>query len=54
MAGGVNAAIILYLKCGGSADRTFEGQEDDRYRCSECGFEFGMGWSYDGPPQIPC
>jgi len=42
MAGGENAAIVPCLKCAGPAHRTYEGQEDDHYRCSECGFEFGI------------
>jgi len=54
MAGGVNAAIVPCLKCAGAADRTSEGQENDYYQCGECGFEFGIDWSYDGSPQTPC
>jgi hypothetical protein len=54
MAGGVNAAIVPCWKCAGPAQRTCEGREDDHYRCSECGSEFGVDWSYDGPPQTPC
>ncbi len=54
MAGGVNAAIFPCLRCAGPAHRTYEGQEDDHYRCSECGSEFNIDWSYDGPPQSPC
>jgi len=54
MAGGVNAAIVPCLKCAGAAHRTSEGQENDYYQCGECGFEFGIDWSYDGSPQTPC
>ena len=54
MAGGVNATIVPCLKCAGPAHRTCEGMEDDHYRCSECGSEFGIDWSYNGPPQSPC
>lgn len=53
MAGGGNAAIVPCMKCAGRANRTCEGQEDDHYRCSECGFEFGIDWSQDGPPETP-
>jgi hypothetical protein len=54
VAGGVNAAVVPCLKCGSSAHSTHEGQEDDYYKCTECGFKFGIDWSYDGPPQTPC
>jgi DNA-directed RNA polymerase subunit RPC12/RpoP len=54
MAGGKNAAIVPCGKCVRAAVRTSEGLEDDYYRCSECGYEFGIDWSYDGPPQKPC
>lgn len=53
MADGANAAIVPCLKCAEPAHRTYEGPEDDRYRCSEHSFEFAMDWSYDGPPQRP-
>jgi len=53
MAGGANAAIVPCLKCAGPAHRTYEGQEDDHYRCSECGSEFGIDWSVEGPPETP-
>jgi len=53
MAGGRNAAIVPCLHCAGAAHRLTEGMEDDSYRCSECGREFGIDWSYDGPPQTP-
>jgi hypothetical protein len=54
MAGGVNAAIVPCGKCAGPSHRTYEGQEDDHYRCSECGYTFGIDWHVDGPPQYPC
>ncbi len=54
MAGGENAGIVPCLKCAGPAHRTHEGQEDDYYKCSECGSEFGIDWSCDGPPKRPC
>lgn len=54
MASGIHAAAVPCIKCAGRADRTSEGQENDYYRCSECGSEFGIDWSYDGPPQSPC
>jgi hypothetical protein len=38
----------------GPSDRIYEGLEDDHYRCRECGCEFAVDWSYDGPPQKPC
>lgn len=53
MAGGANAVIVPCLKCAGPAHRIHEGQENDHYRCSECGFEFCIDWSYDGPPETP-
>lgn len=54
MAGGVNAAIVPCLKCAGAAQRTSEGQENNFYKCGECGLEFGIDWSGDGPPPTPC
>jgi hypothetical protein len=54
MAGGANAAIVPCMKCAGAAYRTYEGCEDDHYRCSQCGSEFGIDWSCDVPPQAPC
>src|SRR5262245_46062490 len=54
MAGGENAAIVPCLKCAERADRISEGQEDDYYRCQTCGYEFGIDWSYEGPPSKPC
>lgn len=54
MSGGPHAAIVPCLKCAGPANRTSEGLEDDYYRCSQCGYTFGIDWSYDGPPQRPC
>jgi hypothetical protein len=54
MAGGVNASVVPCLKCVKRADRISEGQENDYYRCSSCGYEFLIDWSYDGPPQNPC
>ena len=43
MAGGTNAAIVPCLRCAG-----------DNNKCSACGKNFGINWSYDGPPQRPC
>ena len=37
MAGETNASIVPCLRCAGAAHRTAEGQEDDQYKCSECG-----------------
>jgi hypothetical protein len=54
MAGGINAAIVPCIRCAGAAQRTTEGQEDDQYKCSECGKVFLIDWSYDGPPQRAC
>jgi hypothetical protein len=54
MAGGVNAAVVPCGKCAGPAHRTYEGQEDDHYRCGECGYSFLIDWHVDGPPQNPC
>jgi hypothetical protein len=41
------------MRCGEKAQRTYEGIEDDRYRCEHCGFEFGVDWS-GGPPERLC
>ena len=54
MAGGIFATIVPCLRCAGAAQRTAEGQEDDHYKCRECGNVFLIDWSYDGPPQRPC
>ncbi len=54
MAGGVNAAVVPCLQCAERAVRISEGLENDYYRCSACGYEFGIDWSYDGPPPMPC
>jgi len=54
MAGGIYAAAVPCLKCGERADRIYEGLEDDYYRCQTCGYEFGIDWSYAGPPATPC
>jgi transposase-like protein len=54
MACGVNASVVPCLKCLKLAERIFEGYENDRYRCSSCGYEFLIDWSYDGAPQKPC
>jgi hypothetical protein len=53
MAGGPNAAAVPCFRCAGRAERTGEGQEDDRYRCTACGLEFGIDWAYTGPPDHP-
>ncbi len=53
MAGGIYAAAVPCLKCAGRADRIYEGLEDDYYRCSACGYEFGIDWSYAGAPSAP-
>lgn len=54
MAGGIHAAAVPCPKCAGRADRIAEGQENDYYRCRMCGYEFGIDWSYAGPPSKPC
>jgi hypothetical protein len=54
MAGGTKADIVPCMRCAGAAHRTAEGQEDDHYKCSECGNKFLIDWSYDGPPQRAC
>lgn len=54
MAGGVNAAIVPCMRCAGAAHRTSEGLENDYYKCEECGYGFGIDWSYEGPPREPC
>ena len=53
MAGGPNAAAMMCMSCGEKAVRTYEGIEDDHYRCEQCGFEFGVDWSRS-PPEQPC
>lgn len=52
MAGGEHARVVPCTLCGARAERTFEGLEDDHYRC-ERGHAFGIDWSYDGPPDRP-
>ena len=54
MAGGINAAVVPCLQCVERADRISEGQENDYYRCSSCGYKFGIDWSHNGQPQKPC
>lgn len=54
MAGGMNAAIVPCMRCAGPAHRTSEGVENDYYKCDECGYGFGIDWSYEGPPREPC
>jgi hypothetical protein len=44
---------MMCMRCGEKAQRTYEGIEDDHYRCERCGFEFGVDWSR-GPPERPC
>jgi hypothetical protein len=52
MAGGPNARIVACLHCDARAERTSEGSEDDYYVC-DGGHEFGIDWSYGGPPTEP-
>ena len=57
MAGGPHAQEVVCMVCFGDdgklirAVRTYEGDEDDRYRC-ERGHEFGIDWSR-GPATEP-
>ncbi len=53
MAGGPNAEVVPCMMCFARAVRTYEGLEDDHYRC-ERGHSFGIDWSHDGPPAKPC
>jgi len=45
--------LVPCLKCAGCAVRISEGQENDCYRFSSCGYEFLIDWSYNGPLQKP-
>lgn len=54
MAGGIYAAIVPCPRCSERADRIYEGLEDDHYRCSACGCEFGIDWASAGVPLKPC
>ncbi len=53
MAGGPNAAAVPCLACGAKAVRTYEGSEDDHYRCTACARTFGIDW-HRGAPESPC
>jgi hypothetical protein len=53
MAGGPNASAIMCRICYGEAGRTYEGMENDHYRCSQCGNEFVVDWRH-GQPEKPC
>ncbi len=57
MAGGPNAAVATCLECGGPADRTYEGLEDDHYTCRACGTGFQICFDPmaggSGPPPEP-
>ncbi len=48
MAGGENARIVPCMTCGARAERTYEGIEDDLYRCDN-GHSFGVDYRR-GPP----
>lgn len=52
MAGGVHAQVIACFECGARAVRTYEGVEDDHYRC-EAGHEFGVDYSRGELPTEP-
>lgn len=54
MAGGKYAVAVPCLKCAKRADRNYEGLENDYYRCSVCGYEFGIDWASAGAPLKPC
>lgn len=43
MAGGKFAAVMGCLVCGARADRIYEGDEDDTYKC-EAGHQFNVEW----------
>ena len=53
MAGGPNAAAVFCLKCLGKAIRTYEGMENDSFRCQDCGQEFTLDYRR-GMPLRPC
>lgn len=54
MAGGMYAAAVPCLRCAERADRVVDGLETDYYRCTACGYQFGIDWATSGPPQTPC
>lgn len=52
MAGGANGRVVPCMECAGPAERIYEGQESDQYRCRECGAEHGIDWRGQ-PPDEP-
>src|SRR5262245_66633505 len=53
MAGGPNAASVMCILCTERAERTSEGVETDRYRCTACGQTFLVNWD-ESQPSAPC
>lgn len=53
MAGGPYAKAVACWRCAEQADRTYEGVENDLYRCNVCGYEFGIDFDNSGLPERP-
>ncbi len=54
MAGGNNAQVVWCQVCGARAERTYDGDETDEYKCQK-GHKFGIDWRGKAPttPQWP-
>lgn len=49
MAGGDNAKLHWCMVCGAKAERIYEGDESDEYKC-ERGHKFSIDWQGKPPP----